>query len=383
MVDIDEFLKASAAQGLLRSLNSVSSRGQGKIYFGGKEYIDFSSNDYLGLSAHPRLIAESKKAAEIFGTSNSASRLMGVDPEIYCRLEEKTAQFKHKEAALVFNSGYQANIGIVSSLYGKDDCIFLDRYSHASIIDGVTLSGAKFFRFQHNDTIHLETLLQRNRAKFKQALIITESVFSMDGDKAPLADLVGLKERYNASLMVDEAHATGIYGPNGSGWVEEAGLSESVELIMGTFSKALGSFGAYLASSKKIVNYLINTCRSFIYSTALPPAVVAVNLASIDLVKVEPKRRTVLLENARFFRDSLEAKGFKVMGDSQIVPLLIADNFKAIEFSRKLQEKGYWVLPIRPPTVRAGLERLRFSLSYYHDKIILKQLIDDISKVKI
>lgn len=383
MEKVEEFLKKKAEEGVLRQLRPISSRQNGRVYFGEKEYIDFSSNDYLGLTGHPKLIESAKEALDKFGTSSSASRLLSGDLEIHHRLENRIAQFKNKESALVFNSGYQANTGILSTLYTKDDAIFSDRLNHASIIDGIHLSGARMFRFQHNDLNHLEYILRRERQKFKNALIITETIFSMGGDRPDLKGLVVLKDKYNCQIMVDEAHATGIYGKNGSGVVEEEGLSDRIELIMGTFSKALGSFGAYLATSKKIVEYLINTCRSFIYSTALPPAVVACNSVSIELIKNEPYRRKELLESAGFFRQALRNKGFKVKGCSQIVPLIIGQNLKTVEFANKLQERGYWVLPIRPPTVPQGEARLRFSLTFHHNRGILQKLIDEITDLRI
>ena len=373
MAAIEEFLKKQHGEGLLRSLRP----------FDKKEFIDFSSNDYLGLARHPKLIAASKAATEEFGASSSASRLMSGDSKLFHQLEEKAAQFKAKEAALVFNSGYQANVGIISSLYAKDDCIFSDRLSHASLIDGIILSGARHFRFQHNDAGHLEALLKKERSKFKEALIVTESIFSMDGDRAPLKDLVSLKGKYNSEIFVDEAHATGVFGENGSGVVEEEGLSEKIDFIMGTFGKALGSFGAYLAASRKVVDYLINTCRSFIYSTALPPGVIAANLTSLDLIREEPQRRLKLLESTQYFREGLKGKGFNIKGESQIVPLIIGDNLKTVEFADRLQDKGCWVKAIRPPTVPAGEARLRFSLTFNHQKQTMDKLINALSKRKI
>lgn len=383
MVEIEELLEIRFKQGLLRNLRPVSFRNRGKICLNKKEYIDFSSNDYLGLSNHPSIKEVSKNAIDKFGTSSSASRLLSGDLEIHHQLEAKVAKFKNKEAALVFNSGYQANLGIISSLYNRGDCIFSDRLNHASIIDGIFLSRARLFRFQHNDVQHLESLLKKERAKFKHALIVTESVFSMDGDKAPLKDLCYLKEKYNCEIFVDEAHATGIFGKDGAGVVQEEGLEREIDFIMGTFSKALGSFGAYLATSKKVVNYLVNTCRGFIYSTALPPAIIASNLVSIDLVKAESYRREKLLESTEYFRQALKSRGFALKGNSQIIPLVIGKNKETCEFAQHLQEGGYWVLPIRPPTVPQGEARLRFSLTFYHTKEILQRLIDDISEIRI
>ena len=383
VAEIEAFLETRAKEGLLRKLRPISARHKGIICFDRKEYIDFSSNDYLGLSHHPRLIEESKKAIDKFGTSSSASRLMSGDFELHHQLEEKTSRFKNKEAALVFNSGYQANLGIISALYGKADCIFSDRLNHASILDGILLSGARFFRFQHNDVGHLKSLLRKERNKFHKALIVTETIFSMDGDRAPLKELVRLKERYNCAIMVDEAHATGIYGRQGAGVVQDEGLEKRVDFIMGTFSKALGGFGAYLAASKKIVQYLINTCRSFIYSTALPPSVIVSDLVGLELARKEPQRRHALLECAEFFRSGLRENGFEVKGNSQIVPLIVGENSRTVKLAKRLQKRGYWVLPIRPPTVPQGQARLRFSLTFWHSREILQRLMDEIAECRI
>ena len=378
---IKEFLQKRKQGNLLRILKPAVSRKEGLRYSGGREFIDFSSNDYLGLSSHPRLKKAFKESVDKFCLGSSASRLLGGDLDIYHELEAGIAHFKGKEKALVFNSGYQANVGIISALYGREDVIFSDKLNHASIIDGIILSGAKFFRFSHNDPEHLKQLLKEQRYKFKEALIITETVFSMDGDKPLLRELVDLAKDYGCKLMVDEAHATGIFGKNGAGVVEEQGLTGEVDLIMGTFSKALGSFGAYLASTSEVREYLINTCRSFIYSTALPPAIIAANSVSLEVIAEEAYRRRELLGNADYFRKRLQELGFKVRGSSQIVPLIVGDNQKAIDMSKELQKKGYWVLPIRPPAVPAGEARLRFSLTYYHSKEILERLIKDIREI--
>jgi len=375
---IEQFLQEREKDNLLRVLHPADFRENGLISFYGEEYVDFSSNDYLGLSSHPFLKSASKTTTEQFGTSASASRLLSGSLNLHHRLEERIADFKGKEGALLFNSGYQANVGIISSLCGKGDVIFFDKLSHASIVDGILLSKARFFRFLHNDLNHLEFLLKKQRGKFRNSLIITETIFSMDGDRPPLKELVDLKEKYGCKIMVDEAHATGIFGENGSGVVEEEGLTEEIELIMGTFSKALGSFGAYIACSKKTTEYLINLCRSFIYSTALPPSVIAANLTSLDLIKKEPFRRKALLETADYFRKELVKRGFAVKGSSQIVPLIIGGSQKTIKMSQGLQKRRYWVLPIRPPTIPNGETRLRFSLTYYHTKDILKKLIEGI-----
>ena len=380
---ISKFLKEKKDEGLLRKLRPASLRRGGRIRFGEKEYIDLSSNDYLGLSNHPKLIEAAREALETYGAGTSASRLLSGDLDICHRLEEAVAKFKGKEAALVFNSGYQANVGILSALFGEEDVIFSDKLNHASIVDGLILSGARFFRFSHNDMGRLESLLVKERAKFKNALLITETIFSMDGDRPDLKSLAALKEKFNCKLMVDEAHATGIFGKNGSGIVEEEGLTDKVDLIMGTFGKALGSFGAYLAASGEMIEYMVNRCRSFIYSTALPPATIAANLAAVELVKSEPHRRQKLLSSADNFRNALGKKGFNIKGSSQIIPVIIGESRAAVKIAEALQEKGYWALPIRPPTVPQGQARLRFSLSYDHDAATLERLADDISEVSI
>ena len=383
METIKQFLKNRSEEGNLRKLRPAASRRNGRIRFGGKEYIDLSSNDYLGLSGHPKMIDAAKDAAETYGTSSSASRLLSGDLEISHELEEQTAKFKGKEKALIFNSGYQANVGIISALYGAGDVIFSDKLNHASIVDGLMLSGAKFFRFQHNDTAHLESLLAQERPKFKNALIITETIFSMDGDRPNLKSLVALKDKFHCKLMVDEAHATGIFGENGSGIVEEENLTDKIDLIMGTFGKALGSFGAYLAASGQTIEYMINKCRSFMYSTALPPATIACNLTAIELIREEPHRRRELLKSAAYLRNALKEKGFDIKGTSQIVPVIIGESHATIKMAEALQEKGYWVLPIRPPTVPQGEARLRFSLTFDNKIAVLERLADDISKIRI
>ncbi len=380
MAELKRFLDEKEKAGLLRTLKPLSARRNGRITLQNKEYFDFSSNDYLGLSEHPALREAAIKAIELYGCGSCGSRLMTGDLALHHALEEKVASFKKKEAALVLNSGYQANVGIISALYGKGDAIFCDRLAHASIIDGILLSGARIFRFRHNDASHLSSLLESHRKEFKKGLIVTETVFSMDGDEPPLKELVRLKEEHDCALMVDEAHATGIYGDSGSGIAEREGLTGRVEFIMGTFSKGLGGFGAYLAASREAIDFLVNTCRSFIYSTALPPAVIATGLAALEIIEKEPWRRRDLLGAVAYFRGALRERGIEPKGTSQIVCVVTGDNFKTLQAARDLQEKGYWVLGIRPPTVPEGESRLRFSLTIHHKKDILQKLADDISR---
>lgn len=381
MERIKEFLDKRREQALLRSLRMFSFREKGFIFIDEKRYIDLSSNDYLGLSSHPYLKNIGMEAIKKFGSGVCASRLLSGEIELFGILEKRLADLKQKESALVFNSGYQANLGIISSLCGKGDIVFSDRLNHASIVDGILLSGAKLIRFNHNDAKHLEGLLKKYRTEFRTSLIITESVFSMDGDIAPIKLIVELKKKHNSMLMVDEAHATGVFGERGAGIVNAYKLNADVDIIMGTFGKALGSFGAYLACSKLIRDFFINTCRGLIYSTALPPAVIASNIAAIDIMEREVFRRQVLLEKAEYLRKQLKARGFNVLGNSQIVPVVIGDGAKTVLISERLREKGYWALPIRPPTVPEGSSRIRFSLNYYHRKSMLKQLAEDMIKI--
>ena len=378
---IEQFLQQRAREGLLRVLRPVDRREAGKIRRNGRELIDLSSNDYLGLSNHPSLRQAMQEATGQFGASSCASRLLSGDLSIHHALEKRIASISGKPRALVFSSGYQANVGIISALVGRGDAVFSDRLNHASIIDGIALSGARCFRFRHNDVDHLETLLEKHRDGFKTKLIVTETVFSMEGDRSPLEAIVDLKDKCADLLMVDEAHATGVYGPQGGGLAAEAGLGDRVDLVMGTFSKALGSFGAYVAGEAGMIDFLINTCRSFIYSTALPPGIAAANLAALDTIEAEPQRRTTLFQNAAWFRTALADRGYDVRGASQIIPLVVGDAERAIAASKALEDAGFWVLPIRPPTVPAGEARLRFSLTYDHSRQQLTELMEHIDKV--
>jgi len=377
---IKEFLQERKENNLLRTLHPALRRKDGRISFKEGEYTDFSSNDYLGLSNHPEITEAAKKCTDKYGTGSSASRLLSGDSRLYHRLEEKLARFKGAEASLVYNSGYQANLGLISALVKKGDAIFSDKLNHASIIDGALLSGAKMFRFRHNDAAHLESLLEKERNNFKEALIVTETVFSMDGDTSPLNELVKLKEEYNSKIMVDEAHATGIFGEKGAGMTDRKDLRGRIDLVMGTFSKALGSFGAYVGCSSEIREYLINASRSFIYSTSLPPAVIAANIASLEVIKKEPFRRKELLRKADHLRGGLVKKGFSVRGSSQIIPVILGDNEKAVKVASLLRERGHWTLPIRTPTVPKGEARLRLSVTYKHTKEAIDGLLEDIDE---
>jgi 8-amino-7-oxononanoate synthase len=371
------FLRSEAAPGK-RKLSEISFLDNGNILHGGKEYVNFSSNDYLAFSTEES-IKEAMREALYLRAGTTSSRLMTGSAAHHHLLEDKIAEFKNKPAALVFNSGYQANVGVISALVEKGDCVFADRIVHASIVDGIKLSGARCFRFRHNDTEHLEAVLKKNRGSFEKALIVTESVFSMDGDEAPLEEIVRIKNEYNCRLMLDEAHATGIFGPDGSGIACELGLSGQVDIIMGTFSKALGVFGAYVATSHEIKELLVNRCRSFIYSTALPVSIISGCLAAIDLVKAEPRRREGLLSKAFYFRKTVKID--TIPGRSQIVPIIVGDEERTLFLSEVLKDRGWWVTPIRPPTVPPGTSRLRVSITLHHDIETLESFIRDLEDV--
>ena len=378
---IETLLAERAEQGLLRSLRPAVSRMPGRICIQDRDLIDLSSNDYLGLSAHPALKQAAQEAIDTHGTGTCASRLLSGSLQLHHALEERVAQFKGKPSALVFNSGYQGNVGILAALCQQGDVILCDRLSHASCLDGARLSGARLMRYRHNDLEHLAHLLHKTEGRFQQRLVVTESVFSMDGDLAPLREIVALKHRHAFLLFVDEAHATGIFGEQGSGLVAAQGLVDQVDLIMGTFSKALGSFGAYLACSGNTRDFLVNTCRSLIYSTALPPGVIVANHAALDVIQSEPERRKTLLNRASWLRGALQDRGLECGGQSQIIPIVVGDAVRALEQSQALLEQGFWTLPIRPPTVAAGQSRLRLSLTVDHDQHMLGRLAELLIKV--
>ena len=376
MERIQTFLSQREKAGTLRSLLPLTRVGHGwvRLLDSGEKLLDFSSNDYLALSEHPEVIASSRKYLEMFGAGSGAARLMSGDLEINHLLEQEIAQLKLKDAALTFGSGYLANTGIIPALAGRGDLIVTDRLSHASIYDGCLLSGARTIRFRHNDLVHLEQILHEKRSQFNSCLVIVESIYSMDGDFCPLEELVSLKQRYDFLLLVDEAHATGIYGDNGSGCIEEYKVSDRVDIAMGTYGKALGSYGAYAAASQEIIAFLVNKARTFIYSTALPPAVIGANLAALYLVKTEPSLRQDLHSKVSFFKKQLRRNGLKSdPGPSQIIPIMIGDSSRALAVAEKLREKHFFVKAVRPPTVPEGTARLRFSITRYHQEADLKK----------
>ena len=301
---------------------------------------------------------------------------------LHLELEESIARLKGTESALVFNSGFQANVGILSTLVGEGDMLFSDALNHASLIDGCRLSRAKVVVYPHCNLTHLEAALKKAPQKARK-LIVTETVFSMDGDIAPMEEIVDLAERHGAMIMVDEAHATGVFGPNGAGVVAEMGLRERVLVQMGTLGKALGGFGAYVAGKRNLRELLINRCRSFIFTTAPPPVMMAMAITAIDLLEKEPERRFTLWRNSQHLRNELKDLGFSLgKSSSQIIPLMIGDAGDCMSFSECLLAKGVYAQGIRPPTVQPGSARLRVTPMATHTDEHLKQAIQAFKEVK-
>jgi 8-amino-7-oxononanoate synthase len=361
----DELAKLKQAS-LYRRLRLIEGEQGPILTVDGREALNFCSNNYLGLANHPALCAAAKEAIDRYGCGSGASRLISGNMALHEELERKIAELKGTEAALVFNSGFQTNTGILSTLAGEGDVILSDSLNHASLIDGCRLARAKVVVYAHCDMEQLEHGLKRSPAKARK-LIVTESLFSMDGDEAPLVGIVELAEKYDAMVMVDEAHATGVYEPNGAGLVAKLGLGDRVLIQMGTLGKALGGFGAYVAGSTALRELLINRCRSFIFTTAPPPAVMAMAIAALDLVRKEPARRQALRDNCELLRAGLKSIGYSLGNSrSQILPLMIGDATQCMKWSEHLLQRGVFAQGIRPPTVPPGTSRLRITLMATH-----------------
>lgn len=375
-------------KGLRRSLRILESPQGPYVTINGRSLMNLSSNDYLGLTTHPHLLQAIKQAVDRWGWGAGASRLVSGTTQLHADLEARLAAFKRTEAALVCSTGYQANLAAIRGLAGRGDVIFLDKLNHASIIDASFAespdrAAAPMVRiFPHRDYTRLEHLLARTTGA-RRRIIVTDSIFSMDGDAADLSILVELKSRYNAFLIVDEAHATGVWGENGRGLAEATGAEADIDLVVGTLSKALGGLGGFIAASREIIDWLVNTARSFIYTTALPPAACAAAMAALDLVAEEPDRRLRLTELATWFRDELANRfGLDIGGScSQIVPVITGAADRTTELARALEEAGFLVPAIRPPTVPKGKSRLRISLCSEHQKPDLARLATVLGKL--
>jgi len=349
---------------LERSLLPTEQGAEPIAYRGGRRLVNLSSNNYLGLAGDPRLTCAAARALARGAGAGSSRLVAGHDPAVQA-CEEKLAAFKGCEAALVVGSGYLANVGVICALADRESEIFSDRLNHASIVDGVRLSDARAKRYRHRDLDQLEALLDGSKAARK--LIVTDTVFSMDGDTAPLAGLVELKHRYDAALLIDDAHGGGVFGAHGEGYAHALALAQEVDLTIGTFSKAFGAYGAYVAAGRAFIDQLVSTCRTLIYSTALPPAVIGTIDTAIDLVAEADERRSALEAKTTRFRTRLQELGFD-SGDSstQIVPAIVGSSERALELARALEERGVLAVAIRPPTVPEGKARIRFSLMATH-----------------
>lgn len=364
--DILKEISSLAALGLKRTLRLVEGPQGPRVMMDGREVLLMCSNDYLGLSNHPLVKEAAIKAIEKWGAGAGASRLVSGNMEPHVILEERIREFKKAPSALLFNSGYTANIGIITALADRSAEVFSDRLNHASIVDACVLSRARVKRYPNRDVDALEGLLKASTSKKK--LIVTDSVFSMDGTIAPLPDMAGLLEKYNAMLLIDDAHATGVMGPSGRGSLEHFGMEGNPSIIqMGTLGKALGSFGAFVVAAQEIIDLLISRSRPFIYTTALPPSVCAAATKAIDIVEEDRGLVKKLWDNTSMMANGLKEAGFNTLGSATpIIPVLAGDNHRTMEASRRLLESGVFVQGIRPPTVPEGTSRLRVTVTAAH-----------------
>jgi 8-amino-7-oxononanoate synthase len=372
MTDIADRLGDLKDRGLYRRMRMISGPQGPRVLLDGKPVLLLCSNNYLGLADHPRVREAAADAAMRWGVGAGASRLVSGNMRVHRRLEEALAEFKGSEACLLFGSGYLANAGIVSTLAGEGDVVFSDALNHASIVDGCRLARARTFVYDHCDMEHLEWGL--DQAEGRGALIVTDGVFSMDGDVAPLQEIVQLARRYDARVMVDEAHATGALGPGGRGSVAAAGLEDEVDLTVGTLGKALGSYGAYACCERTMAKYLVNTARTLIFSTALPPPAVAGAGAALELLRSDPTRVDRLRRNGAALRDALAEEGIDPgTSETQIVPLVVGSATEALKACEKALENGVFAQAIRPPTVPDGTSRLRLAVMATHTRAELRQ----------
>jgi glycine C-acetyltransferase/8-amino-7-oxononanoate synthase len=365
MLDLEERLDELKELGLYRRMRMVSGPQGPRVVLDGRPVLLLCSNNYLGLADHPRVRAAAADAAMRWGAGAGASRLVSGNMTLLRRLEERLAEFKGTQRALLFGSGYLANLGVVPALARKGEIVFSDALNHASIIDGCRLAGAETFVYRHADAEHLAWGLRQSDGR--AALIVTDGVFSMDGDVAPLEEIVALARRHDVRVMVDEAHGTGAIGPGGRGAVAAAGLELEVDVIVGTLGKALGSYGAYVACDHLMARYLVNSARPLIFSTALPPSAAAAAMAALGLLQEQPRRIDRLRANADALRDELTRVGFDVArSTTQIVPLVVGDARLAMRVCEAALEQGVFAQAIRPPTVPAGTSRLRLAVMASH-----------------
>lgn len=376
-MDFEEELADIKNKGLYRRLNIIEGAQTPRIIKNGRELILLCSNNYLGLTTHPKVKKAAVEAIEYYGTGAGGSRLTSGNTDLYDSLEEKIAQFKGAEDAIVFSTGYMANLGVISAIMNKGDLILSDELNHASIIDGCRLSRAEVRIYPHKNVASIEKALRESKHPGK--LIVTDGIFSMDGDIAPLPEIVELAREYDALVMVDDAHATGVLGKHCRGTADY--FDVEVDINMGTLSKALASMGGYVAGSFELIDYLRNKARSFIYSTALPPAAVAAAKAAIEVIEKEnPSKK--LWQNVALYKRGLNDMGFELAGETQIVPIPTGDAEKTVLAAAELERLGVYAIGIRPPTVPQGMGRIRTSLMATHSGQDIKAALDAIRQVK-
>lgn len=377
-----EFEEAEKAKrlGYYPYFHPVSSAEDTEVVVDGKKLVMLGSNNYLGLTTHPYVKRKAQEAIELYGTGSCGSRFLNGTLDIHEELEEELAKFVGKEKALVFSTGYQTNLGIMSALLGKHDVVVLDKWDHASIVDGTRLGQSHVLRFKHNDMDHLERVLKAI-PEDRGILIVVDGVFSMEGDIANLPEIVKLKEKYGARLMVDDAHSIGVLGKNGAGTAEHFGLTDKVDLIMSTFSKSFASIGGFVAGDAKVIEYIKHFARPMIFSAALAPGQVAAARAALDIIKTDHERRVKLWENTRFWQNGLRSLGFDI-GETQtpIVPVIIGDDMKTFMLWKRLMELGVYTNPVITPAVPPGRQLLRTSIMATHTIEQLQKALDAFEK---
>ncbi|MCZ6632679.1 MAG: 8-amino-7-oxononanoate synthase [bacterium] len=370
------------SQGLYRTTRLVKGPQDRHVQIDGRDFLLFCSNNYLGLANHPALKKDAQNALRTYGCSTVASALISGYMAPHEALETRLAEFLGTEAALTFPTGYMANLGAVTALVGPEDIVFSDTLNHRSIIDACRLSRATVAIYPHKDTDHLNTLLQSKR-EYRRRLIVTDGIFSMDGDLAPLPELVDLAQKHGAILMVDDAHGTGVLGPTGRGTPEHFGLTKGIDVLMTAGSKALGTFGGFIAGTNDLIDLLRNRAAPFIYTTALPPDACAATCTALDLVDTTPDIRNALWKNIHTLRQGLEALEYDLMeSQTQIIPILIGDPDRTMAISAFLYDRGIYLSGIRPPTVPEGQSRLRLTLMASHTKEDIQQLLEGLAEVR-
>ncbi len=368
-------------KGLFREMVCVDGMQGPVVSAEGRELLLFSSNNYLGLASHPEVIQAQTDAVKKYGTGACASRLISGNMHLHEKLEKRIAEFKNTESAIVFPTGYMANLGVISALMSGDDLVLCDKLNHASIIDGIKLSGAKLRVYPHKNLDRLDSILKKSKS-LKKKLIVSDGVFSMDGDIAPVRELIRIAKKYGAMLMIDDAHATGVLGSHGRGSCEYHGYKEGVDINMGTLSKALGNLGGFIAGKRSLIEYIRNKARSFIYTTALPPAILGGSVKAVDIAERGMALRKKLWSNVKNLKEGLISLGFNIMGSqTQIIPVWLGNAEKTMMTSKFLLREGILAPGIRPPTVAKTGCRIRLSVMATHKDEHIRRLIDVFGRI--